>query len=159
MNIEGNLRKMYYKYLENITNWEFVKRSRRPPQNPLNALISFGNSLVYSTVLKEIYTTQLLPTISYLHEPSSRRFSLSLDISEIFKPLLSDKLIINLINSGKISENDFSDELNYTYLNDRGRKTFIKVSLRRIIRIECYKLIKHLLGERAFTPFCISRGL
>ena len=75
-----------------------LQREKRPPTNPINALISFGNSLMYTAVLSEMYKTQLNPTISYLHEPGSRRFSLSLDIAEIFKPLLMDNLIFMLIN-------------------------------------------------------------
>jgi CRISP-associated protein Cas1 len=65
---------------------------RRPPDNILNALISFGNSLVYAAVLGQIYRTQPNPTLSFLHEPGVRRFSLSLDLAEIFKPLLTDRI-------------------------------------------------------------------
>jgi CRISP-associated protein Cas1 len=56
-------------------------------------LISFGNSLLYATTLSEIYRTQLNPTVSFLHEPSARRYSLSLDLSEIFKPIIVDRTI------------------------------------------------------------------
>jgi len=83
MSIEAHVRKIYYATFEEITNWKFEERTKMPPKNPLNAMISFGNSLVYTTILKEIYLTPLNPTISFLHEPSERRFSLSLDISEI----------------------------------------------------------------------------
>ncbi|NPB03347.1 MAG: type I-B CRISPR-associated endonuclease Cas1 [Thermotogae bacterium] len=174
MSVEASFRKKFYKLLEDKIGWEFGGRSRRPPQNPLNALISFGNSLVYTTVLKEIYHTQLLPTVSYLHEPSDRRFSLSLDLAEIFKPILSDRLILRLIQNGQIGEEHFEEKLNFTYLNSKGREIFLreydkllrstlrhrrlnrKVSLSRVIRLECYKLIKHLIGERHYKPFSFS---
>ena len=68
---------------------------------------TFENSLIYTTVLSEIYKTQLNPTISYLHEPGVRRFSLSLDIAEIFKPLLGDRLIFSMLNRGQITKKGF----------------------------------------------------
>ena len=174
MSAEARFRKEYYRFLEKETGWAFGGRTRHPPENPLNALISFGNSLVYTTVLKEIYQTQLLPTVSYLHEPSERRFSLSLDLAEVFKPLFSDRLILKLLKSGKITESHFREEVSFTYLNDEGREVFLreydallkgtlkhrrlkrKVSLKQIVRLECYKLIKHLIGESRYKPFLFS---
>ena len=83
MGIEGRIRKTYYKSFNEIfkNRFTFGKREKRPPKDPINALISFGNSIMYTNVLKEIYKTQLDPTISFLHEPSTKRFSLSLDIA------------------------------------------------------------------------------
>ncbi len=170
MSIEADFRKKCYEKLEEITGFEFEKRTKRPPENPLNALISFGNSLVYAKVLGEIYYTPLNPTISYLHEPSTKRFSLSLDVAEVFKPILSDRLIIKLLKSGKITEEHFKKDLASAYLNDEGRRIFLsefnklleetvrhkklkrKVSHRALIRLELYKLIKHLLGEEVYIP-------
>ncbi|MBW7939580.1 MAG: type I-B CRISPR-associated endonuclease Cas1, partial [Candidatus Omnitrophica bacterium] len=109
MGIEGNIRSDYYTSWNLIINPEikFEKREKHPPTNPINALISFGNSLVYTTVLSEIYKTQLNPLISFLHEPGERRFSLSLDIAEIFKPLLTDRLIFSLLNKKNIQDKHF----------------------------------------------------
>ncbi|MBI5681168.1 MAG: type I-B CRISPR-associated endonuclease Cas1 [Methanobacterium sp.] len=173
MNVEGRIRANYYQKMNEILpeNFKMEKRVKRPPENMINALISFGNSMVYSTVLSEIYNTQLNPTISYLHEPSERRFSLALDLSEIFKPILVDRLIFYLVNKRMLSEDDFEKNLNYCLLNDKGRKKFIKeyderlkktikhrelnrkVSYKRLIRLEAYKLIKHLLDSKEYTPF------
>jgi len=175
MAIEGNVWDTYYQSFNKIfpEEFHFDKRTRRPPENMINCLISFGNSLVYSTVLSEIYNTQLNPTISYLHEPFERRFSLALDISEIFKPLLADRVIFKLINKRIIEEKHFVKELNFTLLNDKGRKIFLEnyeeklkttikhrslgrnISYQRLIRLECYKLIKHLLGIKEYKPFVI----
>ena len=69
------------------------KRVKRPPDNPINALISFGNTLLYTKTISAIYRTHLDQRISYLHEPSEGRFSLSLDISEVFKPVIVYKTI------------------------------------------------------------------
>ncbi|MGC9007404.1 MAG: type I-B CRISPR-associated endonuclease Cas1b [Sulfurihydrogenibium sp.] len=174
MAIEGNVRDYYYSlFNEIIDNPDFFleKREKRPPSTPINALISFGNSIIYNTVLTEIYRTQLDPTISYLHSPQEKRFSLSLDIAEIFKPFIVDPLIFNLIKTKQITIKDFDKELNYTYLNEEGRKKFLKayeerlaktvkhrtlkrnVSYQYLIRLECYKLIKHLIDDEIYKPF------
>ena len=175
MGYEGNIRKTYYEAWNIIIdqNLEFEKRVKNPPDNVINTLISFVNTLVYTRVLGEIYKTQLNPTISYLHEPGSRRFSLSLDISEIFKPIIADRLIFSLLNRRQIIEKSFTKELNYLHLNkeasklivselDNKLKTTIKhrdlnkeVSYQYLMRLECYKLIKHLLGEKEYEPFKI----
>ncbi len=89
----------------------------------LNSLISFGNSLLYTTILTEIYHTQLNPLISYLHEAGERRFSLSLDISKVFKPIIVDRVIFNLVNNHIIKNEDFLQELNSSYLNEHGKMT------------------------------------
>lgn len=97
MGIEGNIRRHYYATWNVIIDQEieFDKRVMHPPDNMINSLISFVNSLIYSKVLSEVYHTQLNPTISYLHEPGVRRFSLCLDVAEIFKPLIGDRLLFH----------------------------------------------------------------
>lgn len=117
MGIEGNIRKKYYAAWSVIINQEieFDKRVMHPPDNMINSLISFVNSLVYTRTLSEIYHTQLNPTISYLHEPGIRRYSLCLDISEVFKPLIGDRLIFSLLNRKQITEKSFTKELNYLH--------------------------------------------
>lgn len=175
MNVEGRIRAEYYSKFDEILPDDFKMegRSRQPPKNMINSLISFGNSMLYSTVLTEIYNTQLNPTISYLHEPFERRFSLSLDLSEIFKPILVDRLIFYLVNKKMITKKDFNEDLNCCLLNDNGRNKFIKeynkrlektikhkelnkkVSYQRLIRLEAYKLKKHLLGVKKYNPFVI----
>ncbi|MEN6510521.1 MAG: type I-B CRISPR-associated endonuclease Cas1b [Chloroherpetonaceae bacterium] len=175
MGIEGNIHSVYYPAWNLIIDQDigFTKREKHPPTNPINALISFGNSLVYTTVLSEIYKTQLNPLISFLHEPGERRFSLSLDLAEIFKPLLTDRIIFSLLNKKQIQEKHFTKGLNLCHLNDEGRKIFVRefddklkttikhrqlkksVSYRHLIRLECYKLVKHILGEKEYKPFKI----
>lgn len=106
MGIEGNIRKHYYAAWNVVVDQEicFEKRVMHPPDNMINSLISFVNSMIYAKVLTEIYHTQLNPTVSYLHEPGVRRFSLCLDISEVFKPLVGDRLIFSLLNRRQITE-------------------------------------------------------
>lgn len=128
MGIEGNIRKIYYDSWNKIINQdiEFKKRVKNPPDNAINSLISYINTLVYTRVLSEIYKTQLNPTISYLHEPSERRFSLCLDIAEIFKPIIADRLIFSMLNKKQITEKDFEKGLNFLYIKDNARKEITK---------------------------------
>ena len=175
MGLEGNARNLYYGEFPKVIEQkiDFNKRVKHPPDNMINALISFVNSLIYTAVIKEIYQTQLNATISYLHEPWYRRFSLALDISEIFKPIYGDRLIFDLLNNNQINENHFDKDLNYCYLKEEGRKIVVKafdekmnttinhkklrrkVSYQTIIRLELYKLIKHLIEEEPYKSFKI----
>ena len=173
MGMEGNLKQVYYSAFNQILELEtpYRKREYRPPTNPINALISFGNSLVYTACLSQIYRTQLNPTISFLHEPGERRFSLSLDLAEIFKPLIADRLMFRLLARNQIRESEhFDTDLKGCYLTEEGRKIYIRefdavlkqtvkhpklkrsVSYQRLIRLECYKLIKHLTEIEPYQP-------
>ena len=175
MGMEGQIRQIYYSAFNDIINVDiqFEKRVRRPPDNIINTLISFGNSLLYTATISQIYRTQLNPTISFLHKPGYRRYSLALDISEIFKPILVDRLIFRVLNKKMIEEKDFNSELNFCYMKEDARKTFIKefddqlnttikhrtlnksVSYRHLIRLECYKLIKFLTEKKDYNGFKI----
>jgi CRISP-associated protein Cas1 len=161
MGYEATIRKYYYSKFDNIFKYyKFEKRTKQPPKNELNALISFGNMLCYSVCLRSIKKTQLDSTISFLHEPGVRRHSLSLDIAEIFKPLYVDRIIFKLINKKMINDDHFIRTDEYCFLNDSGKKLFITeweeklktsirnenlnrdVSYRELIDLECYKLLK-----------------
>lgn len=158
-----------------IVNQEikFEKRVMHPPDNMINSLISYVNSLIYSKTLSEVYHTQLNPTISYLHEPGVRRYSLCLDISEVFKPLIGDRLIFSLLNRQQITEESFTQELNFLHLKKEASKLIVRelenslkktikhkelgrqVSYQYLIRLELYKLIKHIIGEKEYEGFKI----
>lgn len=172
MGIEGNIRKMYYEAFELIINdFSMEGRSYRPPKNEVNSLISFGNMMCYSQCLRAIHQTQLNPTISFLHEPGERRFSLSLDIAEIFKPLLVDRVIFKVLNKKEIQQQHFEEAINRVVLKPSGRKIFVQsfeerleetikhrtlnrsVSYKHLIKLECYKLQKHILGIEQYKPF------
>ena len=175
MGIEGNIRKHYYAAWNVVVDQEirFEKRVMHPPDNMINSLISFVNSMIYAKVLTEIYHTQLNPTVSYLHEPGVRRFSLCLDIAEVFKPLIGDRLIFSLLNRRQITEDSFTKELNFLHLKkeasgliakeleERLKKTIMhkelgrQVSYQYLMRLEAYKLTKHLIGEKEYEGFKI----
>lgn len=174
MAVEGNIRDIYYKCFDKIIKKEefiFEKRSKRPPLNKLNALISFGNSLLYTSVLGEIYQTQLDPRIGYLHSTNTRKFTLNLDVAEIFKPSIVDRVIFSLINKNVLSSKDFESQLNGIILSQNGKKKFIEeynekletvfkhqklnacVSYKRLIRLELYKIQKHITEDEEYKPF------
>jgi CRISPR-associated protein Cas1 len=174
MAYEGNTRDAYYSVYDTIIedpDFTFNVRSKRPPKNQLNALIGFGNTLLYTTTLSEIYRTHLDPRIGYLHTSNYRRFTLNLDMAEIFKPIIIDRLIFSLIGRRIIKKNHFEKKLDGVILNNGGRNIFVQnyeqrmmstfkhrelgreVSHRRLIRMELYKLEKHLMGEKEYEPF------
>lgn len=173
LGIEGKLRQRYYAAWEHLLvgDWSFSRRVRRPPDNEINSLISFGNGHLYSVCLSEIYRTQLTPTISFLHEPGVRRFSLALDLSEIFKPLIVDRAIFRLLNTGQLKTSHFDRDTGGCFLSDDGKKLFLgeiekrlattirhrrlgrSVTYRHLIRLECYKLIRHLSGLETYRAF------
>jgi CRISPR-associated protein Cas1 len=172
MGTEGMIRQTYYSAFDLIIN-DFVMelRTKQPPQNEVNALISFGNMMCYSETLRAIHQTQLNPTISYLHSPGERRYSLSLDISEIFKPIIVDRVIFKVLNKKMIQPQHFDRKLNSCLLNQAGKKIFVqamedrfketimhkslnrKVSYKFLIRLECLKLVKDLIDDESYQPF------
>ncbi|RJO60658.1 type I-B CRISPR-associated endonuclease Cas1 [candidate division WS5 bacterium] len=174
MAIEGNVREHYYKAFDRIIgnpDFIFEERTRRPPKNYLNTLISFGNSIIYTVVLSEIYKTHLDPRIGYLHATNFRRFTLNLDVAEIFKPVITDRLIFSLLGHKMIGKSDFERSTGGILLKEKAKKCFVEeldnklkttikhraigrpVSYRRLIRLELYKLEKHLIGEQTYEPF------
>ncbi len=174
MAFEGNVRDIYYRSFNKIINNEdfyFTGRRRRPPGSRMDALISFGNSLLYTFCLSEIYKTHLDPRIGFLHASNFRRFSLNLDIAEVFKPIVVDRLIFSLVNKGILKKEHFIDEMGGLYLDEKGRKIFVKeideklkstlkhrklgrhVSYRTLIKMELHKVEKHLIGEEMYAPF------
>ena len=174
MALEGNAREIYYGMFDLILEndeFSFNKRTKRPPRNRLNALISFSNSLLYTIVLREIYKTHLDPRIGYLHTTNFRRFTLNLDVAEVFKPVIVDRTIFTLINKKILTARDFENKAQGIYLKENGRKHVVEemdrklkstikheklkrnISYETLILLELYKLEKHFLGEKVYTPF------
>ena len=173
MGIEGSARIRYYQLFDRVisnSDFKMVKRMRRPSGNIMNALISFLNAMSYSLALSQIYQTHLDPRISYLHEPSGRRLSLNLDLAEIFKPLLADRLIFSLVNRRMINACDFDKDSNgdIRLKKDKCRMILQKwderldetiendgrmISWRGLVLKEARKIEKHIMGEAVYKPF------
>jgi len=176
---EGDLWQRFYAEFTFILPEDFVmnKRVKRPPDNPVNALISFGNSLLYAKTVSTIFQTHLDQRISFLHEPSEGRFSLSLDLCEVFKPIIVFRTIFQLVNTKKLRvEQHFDKKVNYCLLNEEGRNIFIegfeerletvfehpglkrKLTYRTAMKLDCYKLIKYILEGKEFVPFSLKEN-
>ncbi|SMD31392.1 type I-B CRISPR-associated endonuclease Cas1b [Picrophilus oshimae] len=174
MLVEAKIRELYYYSFNEIIsnkNFSFERRTKRPPKDNINSMLSFVNSILYTTILGEIYKTHMDPRIGYLHETNFRRFTLNLDISEIFKPIIADRVIFKLINENIIKESNFNKIENIVSIDNTGKKSIIeeldkklettisypgiphKVSYRRLIRLEVYKLEKHILGDKLYVPY------
>jgi len=172
MGIEGNIRKMYYAAFDLIiNNYQMHGRSKQPPGNEVNALVSFTNMICYSQCIRTIHQTQLNPLISFLHSPGERRYSLALDLAEIFKPILVDRIIFKILNKGELSSSDFDIKLNGTFIKESGKKIVLNnwenklaetfqhralnkhVSYKHLIKLECYKLAKDLMQIEEYKPF------
>jgi CRISPR-associated protein Cas1 len=174
MGLEGMARKAYYASFNKILGtgpFSFSGRHKQPPDNPLNATISFGNSLLYVAALSEIYHTQLDPRIGYLHSTNERSFTLNLDIADVFKPVIVDRVIFSLANRRQLHEEHFEERMGGILLTEKGRKAFVeefegkmrstiqhrrlqrKVSYRYMLRLECYKLYRHFIGESPYIPY------
>lgn len=177
MLVEAKIWNGFYEQFKYFLREDFVmnKRVKRPPDNPVNALISFGNTILYTKTISQIYQTHLNQTISFLHSAGESRFSLSLDLSEVFKPIIVYKTIFDCINNRKLNvEKHFDKKLNYCLLNETGKKIFIaaleerfsqtyenkklkrKVSLLTAIKYDAYKLIKEILEDVDFVPFSLK---
>lgn len=179
MSVEGAVWARFYSDFKYFLPEDFAmnKRVKRPPDNPINAMISFGNTLLYTKTISAIYRTHLDQRISYLHEPTEGRFSLSLDLSEVFKPIIVYRTIFELVNNRRIQvSKHFDKNVNYCILNEEGRKIFIeafesrmetvfqhpllrrKVTYRTALKLDCYKLIKYILEDKKFVPFSLKEG-
>lgn len=172
MGIEGNIRKTYYEALDAILpDWLSIgRREFHPPTNPGNAVMSFLNSLAYSSCLTEIYYTQLDPSISFLHEPGTRRFSLSLDLAELFKPAISDRIFLKVANRGELNKDHFDTKLSNVMFTETGKRFILKsfqekiedtvmhrglkrkITYRRLMRLESYKILNDLLLKKTYKP-------
>jgi CRISPR-associated protein Cas1 len=173
MGFEGAIKRAYYSAWQNIFIYPtgFTHRVKRPPDNMINSLISYGNMIVYGVCLNEIYQTRIYPEISFLHEPTEGRLSLHLDLAELFKPLLTDRIIFKVINKNIIGEKDFIYRNGYCYIKKNARRLFAQefekklttkilirekdksISYRGMIRQECYKLAKHINKEENYESF------
>lgn len=174
MGLEGNIRKLYYDSWAAWLNLNSpFKREYRPPTNPINALVSFLNTMLYTVAVSELYRTALHPGISFLHSPQSRRYSLALDITEPFKPIIVDRLIASMWNTKEIKESDFEPHSNGVILKEDPKKKIVQkfdqtiqrtsydkdlkrnISYRGLIRKDCYQIIRYILEDRPLELYKI----
>lgn len=168
MGSEGLLRQSYYAAWVLIhPDLRISRRTRRPPTDRVNALISFGNGLMYSACQQAITQTHLDPTLSVVHAPTQARSSLALDLAEIFKPVIVDRLIFRWVNRGIATAAQFQEEDGMCLLSRSGRDAFVEdfrremdstrvgdlVGYHAVILREAYRLEAHMLEMEEYQPF------
>lgn len=173
---EGAFKKNYYQawngIIKNQRSFKFTKRSKQPPTDKINCLISYINTRIYNIVLSEIYKTELDPRIGFLHEPNYRALSLHLDIAEIFKPVLGDNIIFSLLNKNEITTKDFkTDSGRIRFTNEGIKKIELKIikkmteqttigdqklTWRQVIRREVNRIKRNVIETSAYEPFVLG---
>ena len=127
--LEGAGAALYFKILSKLLPpaWQFDGRSKRPPRDPANAVLSFGYTLVASELAALLDGSGFDPCLGYYHEPDYGRPSLALDLLEPFRHPLVDRLMLTLFNTGVLDQDDFTDmPAGGVYLSASGKKKFIK---------------------------------
>lgn len=160
---------------EGVTRFDFNGRNRRPPTDPVNALLSFGYAMLTRTVHQTLSHVGFDPYRGYYHQPRYGRPALALDLMEPFRPLIVDSAVIQVINNGEVAPSDFLRAGPAINLNEKGRKAFIgaferrlshevthplfgyQVSYRAVLELQARLLGRHLLGELNEYPNFITR--
>ena len=117
---------------EPLGDFEFTTRNRRPPRDPVNALLSMGYSMLAKELTGVCHTVGLDPFLGFYHQPKYGRPALALDIMEEFRPLIADSIVISLINRREINSADFMYSSKGVYLNEQGRRSFWEGYFRRL---------------------------
>lgn len=174
LTIEARAKQRYLQEFDEMIaddRFQFKKRTRRPPMNEVNAMISFGNTFIYRRIANEIYRTALDIRIGFVHAANSRSESLNLDIAEIFKPIIVDRTIFTVIHNLQINNKEhFEKEDNGgIYLNNVGKRIFIreleyklsskisvdgqKLSYDNLMKEEIHKIVKLVQDNEKYKPF------
>lgn len=171
---EAQCRQNYYTYMGKIIGdgpFHFMQRTKRPPKDAVNAMISFGNVFLYERIATEIYKTSLDIKVGFLHSTNRRKATLNLDIAEIFKPLIVDRVIFTVIHKRilDVSIHFESQENNGVYLNKEGKRLFINELMRKmytkitvnnklmtyeaLIRNEIWKIYRMIERGEPYKPY------
>ncbi len=171
--LEAQVRREYYACFDSFIGAEgfaFERRTRRPPHNEINAMLSFGNTVLYNLLATELYRSPLDVRLGFLHATGRRFESLNLDIAEIFKPLVVDRVVFSLVNRKMIRPEHFRQEKDGgVYLTGEGVRVFLqavydkldtvvtvkdkKMNYNRIIAEEVQKLVRHFRNNEKYIPF------
>ncbi|ACK64595.1 CRISPR-associated protein Cas1 [Rippkaea orientalis PCC 8801] len=132
--VEGLAAKDYFNVFKLIldSQWNFNGRNRRPPTDPVNALLSFAYGLLRVQVTAAVHIAGLDPYIGYLHETTRGQPAMVLDLMEEFRPLIADSLVLSVISHKEIKPTDFNESLGAYLLSDSGRKTFLQAFERKL---------------------------
>lgn len=134
--VEGSAAALYFAHFASVlkvnTGFDFETRNRRPPKDPVNALLSMAYSILCKELTGIAYSVGLDPYLGFFHSPRYGRPALALDMMEEFRPLIADSTVITLINRGEISLDDFVSTSKGVFLKDSGRRQFWRAWVRRL---------------------------
>jgi CRISP-associated protein Cas1 len=171
LGIEGSAAALYFEQFESMLkqreDWKFDwrGRNRRPPRDPVNALLSLGYSMLAKELTGVCYSVGLDPFLGFMHQPRYGRPALALDLMEEFRPLIADSVAISLINRGELGPEDFIKSANGMFLTDKGRRPFwegwfrrldtevshpefsYKMAYRRMLEVQARQLWRFVRGE------------
>ena len=155
--------------------FDFVGRNRRPPKDPINALLSFAYAMLTRELMIALSAVGLDPYRGFYHQPRFGRPALALDMMEPFRPLLADSTVLTTVNNGEVRPTDFVRGAGGCNLTDSGRKRFLaaferrmqqevthpifkyRLSYRRLLEVQARLLIRYLSGEIEEYPNFITR--
>jgi CRISPR-associated endonuclease Cas1 len=184
LGVEGNAASRYFGSFGKMISrdaerdelaFDFTRRNRRPPTDPVNALLSYAYSLLVRTWTVTLSSVGFDPYRGYYHQPRYGRPALALDMMEPFRPLIADSSVIQAINNGEVKPTDFVSAAGSVALSADGRKRFIatferrlshevthpafgyKLSYRRLLELQARLLARHLLGELDEYPNFVTR--
>lgn len=177
LGIEGNAARMYFEQFgallrppEGLGSFDFTTRNRRPPKDPINALLSFAYSMLAKDVAVALRLVGFDPYLGYFHTPRHGRLALALDVMEEFRPIVADSVVLSAVNTGAIGPADFISRGVGVSLSSEGRKKFLRawerrlaeqvvhpifgyrVSYRRVFEMQARLLGRHLTGEIPSYP-------
>lgn len=175
LGLEGAGTAAYFGAFGRLLNddWGFERRRRRPPPDPVNSLLSFGYVLLMNQVASAVRIVGLDPYVGFLHSSQYGKPALALDVMETFRPLITDSVVLTVLNTGMVKRQDFTETLGAWRLTDHGRRTFLekfeerleteirhptfnyRATYRRCLELEVRLVSKALTGEisqfRAFV--------
>lgn len=181
LGIEGSAAALYFEHfgsmLKRREEWKFDwrGRNRRPPRDPVNALLSLGYSMLAKELTGVCYSVGLDPFLGFMHQPRYGRPALALDLMEEFRPLIADSVAISLINRGELGPEDFMRNASGTFLTQHGRKPFweawfrrmdsevshpefsYKMAYRRMLEVQARQLWRFVRGEAATYHGFVTR--
>lgn len=152
LGIEGNAAKVYFRYFADVLKrgetFQFRDRNRRPPRDPVNALLSFAYSLLVKDVTLALLAAGFDPFLGFFHRPRYGRPALALDVAEEFRPLIADSVVLSVINRGEVSLNDFVVRAGGVSLTKSGRRAFISAYERRLDTLVTHPLFGYSISYR-----------
>lgn len=158
-----------------VADFDFTGRNRRPPRDPVNAMLSYAYSLLAKDFTVTAQAVGLDPYLGFYHQPRYGRPSLALDLMEEFRPIVGDSVVLGLINNGEVTAKDFISRGGAWSLTPEGKRSFLMaydrrmdqlvthplfgyaISYRRILEVQVRLLGRHLLGELAEYPQFLTR--